>query len=252
MRIAVITAYCRETLEQLERCHQSVIGQMHYCDHFMVADGHPRPEVDGWRCFHLKIPNHNDYGDTPRIVGAASASALGYDAIAFLDADNWYEAHHLLTLVALQGRTGAQIVTSARMLRRVDDSSTLGICRESDGERFNDTNCYLIMRPVFGILRAWAFRDQQTSAVGDRIFWEAVKAHNIKRAHSPAPTVNYVTNFANHYLANGQVPPVGSKIIVRMSDGSWKPVSYSELNQSSPIQPIGNARLQLPSRSAAG
>jgi hypothetical protein len=228
MRIAVITAYCREAMEQLERCHQSVVGQMHYCDHFMVADGYPRSEIDAWKCLHLKIPNHGDYGDTPRVIGAASAVALGYDAIAFLDADNWYEPHHLLTLVSLHMKTGAQIVTCARMLRRASDSSVLGVCRESDGERFNDTNCYLITKPVFGILRAWAFRGRQTSAVGDRIFWEAVKAHDIARAHSPHPTVNYVTNFAAHYLAHGETPPDDSKMIVQVTDGTWKPVSYTE------------------------
>jgi hypothetical protein len=228
MRIAVVTAYCRETMEQLQRCHDSVAGQMHYCDHFMVADGHPRSEIDAWRCFHLRIPNHDDYGDTPRVVGAASAVALGYDAIAFLDADNWYEPHHLLTLVNLHQKTGAPIVTCARMLRRASDSSVLGVCRESDGDRFNDTNCYLITEPVFGILRAWAFRSRSSSAVGDRVFWEAVKAHDIARAHSPAPTVNYVTNFANHYLANGETPPVDSKMIVQFADGSWKPMLYTE------------------------
>jgi hypothetical protein len=228
MRIAVITAYCRETIEQLERCHRSVGEQLHFCDHILVADGHPRPEVDGWSCTHLKIPNHNDYGDTPRIVGAVSAASLGYDAVAFLDADNWYEPHHLLSLVCLQQKTGAAILTSARMLRRSKDGSALGRCRESDGERFNDTNCYLITRPAFGILSAWAFREKSESVIGDRHFWNAVKASGIARAHSPEPTINYVTTFANHYAQNGETPPDDSKMIVTFADGVTKPVSYRD------------------------
>ncbi|HEY8383115.1 MAG TPA: glycosyltransferase family A protein [Microvirga sp.] len=228
MRIAVITAYCRETLGQLERCHASVRGQMLHCDHFLVSDGYPRPEVDGWTCRHLKIPNHNDFGDTPRIVGAASAIGLGYDAVAFLDADNWYEPQHLLTLVMLQRRTGAHVVTAGRMLRRAQDGSLLGPCRESDGESFNDTNCYLITRPAFGILRAWAFLDKATAAVGDRIFWHAVKEHGIPRAHSPQPTVNYVTNFASHYVQHGEAPPADSKMIIQGEDGAWRSVSLPD------------------------
>jgi hypothetical protein len=53
----------------------------------MVADGFPVSEVDSWAgVVHIKIPNHADYGDTPRGVGAASAAANGFDAICFLDA----------------------------------------------------------------------------------------------------------------------------------------------------------------------
>jgi hypothetical protein len=43
MRVAVITPYFKEPLEQLRRCHESVANQTHgETVHFMVADGHPQ------------------------------------------------------------------------------------------------------------------------------------------------------------------------------------------------------------------
>jgi len=42
---AVITPYHRESLELLQRCHQSCLNQAHPVRHVMVADG---PRVPNW------------------------------------------------------------------------------------------------------------------------------------------------------------------------------------------------------------
>src|SRR6478752_6087165 len=100
MKIAIITAYYNEPFEMLQRCHNSVKTQIGDVTHFMISDGKPHPDVDFWDgVVHIKLPNHNDYGDTPRGVGAALAAAEGYDAICFLDADNWYEPDHIRNML---------------------------------------------------------------------------------------------------------------------------------------------------------
>lgn len=222
MRIAVVTPYCRESLEQLQVCHESVRNQTVACDHILVADGFPKPEVDGWQAQHIKGPHHNDYGDTPRLLGTASAATQGYDAILLLDGDNWFEPNHVETLLAVATQTGADVVTCARMLRRSPDLSVMGVCFESDGVHFNDTNCYLIRKKAFPLFRAWGFKDPALGIVGDRIFWNCVKnIDDIKVARSPAPTINYVTTFSCHYVQHGETPPDHAKEIVKLAAGGY-------------------------------
>jgi hypothetical protein len=109
MRVAVVTPYFREPLDWLRQCHASVRAQTHACTHVMVADGHPQSEVAGWPGLrHIALPtSHGDYGDTPRAIGSIEAIGAGFDAIAYLDADNAYAPDHIESLVELQRRTGA-------------------------------------------------------------------------------------------------------------------------------------------------
>lgn len=213
MKIAVITAYYKESAEQLTRCHNSVLAQAGDVTHIMVSDGEPHPIVDTFtRCLHLKLPNHDDFGDTPRMVGSVSASAMGFDAISYLDADNWFDADHLLILARTAVDHAFDVVTVARRLFTCD-LEELGTCPESDGSRFNDTNCYLILRPAFPALSAWAFKKKSEAVIGDRKLWKAIVDGNYRRGHLSRPTVNYVTTFAFHYLMFNRIPPPHSKVI---------------------------------------
>lgn len=216
MRVAVITPYFRESLEQLQRCHKSVADQT-YPDvtHFMVADGHPLAEIDSWPVRHMPLPwNHSDYGDTPRAVAAMSACSQRFDAIAFLDADNWYEPHHIETLVRIQAETKAHIVTATRNLIRPDDTR-LAVCTQSNGVDFCDMNCFFFTRPAFGALGQWAFKDPAASIVDDYVLWHIVKSSNARLAHSSEPTVNYRTMWALTYIQHGEEPPPGSRCMLR-------------------------------------
>jgi len=38
LRVAVVTPYCREPLETLLHCHESVRGQSYPCTHFLGAE----------------------------------------------------------------------------------------------------------------------------------------------------------------------------------------------------------------------
>ena len=96
MRVAVVTPYYKEPRGWIERCIASVAAQTHACDHFLVADGHAQDWIDGAGVRHLRLDRgHGDYGNTPRALGALLAVSEGYDAIAFLDADNWYAPEHV-------------------------------------------------------------------------------------------------------------------------------------------------------------
>jgi hypothetical protein len=228
MRIAVITPYCHEDVATLHRCHSSVLSQTVACDHFLIADGYPRPEVASWRTIHLTLPPHADYGNTPRFIGSVSAESLGYDAIALLDADNWFQPNHLETLLALQSQSGASVVTCARLLIDATDRSVLGVCRESDGDTFNDTNCYLLTRPAFALFRVWTMADPGRRVLADRLFWEAIKGSRLPRVHSSAPTVNYSASWAANYWQFHKEPPNSAKLLAASKSGSIQIISYGQ------------------------
>jgi len=202
MKIAVITPYYKESMQVLSKCHNSVVKQT-YTDitHFMVSDGFPK-----WFSFnveHLILPNAGDYGDTPRGIGAAVASSRGYDAVAFLDADNWYEPDHIERMVGVMKESGRPIVTCPRNLFK-ENGDFLGVDIESDGYEFNDTNCYLIDKSVYGINSCWMFKTKEQAQVGDRILWQAIKKLDIQVARSTRPTINYTTKLQMHYQQHGE------------------------------------------------
>lgn len=219
MKIAVITPYYKESTEVLQRCHDSVMAQT-FGDvtHIMISDGFPNDVVDTWEnTVHIKVPNHGDYGDTPRAIGGLYASNKEFEAATLLDADNWFAPNHLEVLSDLQKETGAWVVTGTRWLARPDES-VMAVCTESDGDKFCDTNCYFIMRPAFGAFGSWGFKDPKYGIIGDRFFWTRIKTsvEASKRAHCSIPTTYYQTMFATHYLAHKEQPPAGSKVIARL------------------------------------
>ena len=123
MRVAVITPYYKEPNELLEQCRASVLDQTVACDQVFVADGFPNAVVGGWHAKHFILPNaHGDAGNMGRVIGSLSAFAQGYDAVAFLDADNWYRPDHIQRLLELHRRTGAAVCTSRRSMHRADGS----------------------------------------------------------------------------------------------------------------------------------
>src|SRR5262249_19239467 len=146
LRVAVITPYYREPTEVLRHCHESVLRQTFPCTHLMAADGHPREDVSRWAVEHIILPGpHHDCGNTARGLRALSAMNRGYDAVAFLDADNWYHPDHIESMVDLHRRTGAAVCTASRTIHRADGSLMCAGGEESDGESHVDTSCFFIL-----------------------------------------------------------------------------------------------------------
>lgn len=230
MKVAIVSPYYKEKPEILKRCHDSVLAQTHAdVMHVMISDGFPCDDIDQWKnVLHVRIPDLAGVGDTPRLIGCLIAANLGVDAICMLDADNWIEPDHVELLCKMQASTGAQVVTATRMLWRMDGTQ-MGVCNESNGNQFNDTNCYFLTQAAFPALSSWSFKDPKDDLVGDRIFWDTIKRMNYSRAHCMIPTVNYQTNFAFHYQVHGETPPAGTKIIVKIDgDRYFRSMLFSE------------------------
>jgi hypothetical protein len=210
VRVAVITPYHRESAEILLNCQRSVARQTYPCLHVMVADGFPSKALEGCGIDHVQLPrSHGDIGSTPRLVGCYHAIGLGVDAVAFLDADNWYREDHIERLVAVQAKTKAAFVSSGRMLCRIDGSEMVA-CPNTDPRRFVDTNCMMFERRGFGVLSQWSLMPPYAHVIGDRVMLHHVKAARLKRAHSPEPTVFYRCGKAGIYRDLGEPVPEGA------------------------------------------
>jgi glycosyltransferase involved in cell wall biosynthesis len=211
MKIAVVTPYYQEDEAMLRACHESVRAQSHPATHILVADGHPQAWLDDAEAQHFRLPvSHRDYGDTPRAIASLSAAAQGFDAVAYLDADNWYQPNHIETLVRLRRETGAAICSTMRSMHRLD-GSLLGWCHMSDGEDFVDTNCLGVFREAFPLLTQWALMPAWAHVLDDRMIWHVLRDSGLPRAHSDEFTVCYRDAFARHYKLLGEEPPPGCK-----------------------------------------
>jgi len=217
-RVAVVTPYYKEPLSWLEKCHDSVLTQTHPCTHFMVADGHARSEVATWDVEHLTLScAHADNGNTPRAIGGLSAQAQDYDAIAYLDADNWFYPDHIAQLVDLHRSSGAVVCTSGRTIHRLD-GSRMFVDEENDGEKHVDTSCLLMTRAMFRLIPLWALMPRPMSPHCDRVFWQAIVARDAPRAHNPSATVAFRSHYRVHYQRLGEEPPDGSLHLPGRSD----------------------------------
>ena len=212
MKIAVVTPTYQTPRVWLEECLGSVARQTMACTHFLVSDGDESivaSELPGVEFLRLPRP-HQDVGNAARSVGSVCAVAGGFDAIAYLDADNWFAADHLQQMVELHQRTGAAVCSSARNL--VDlQGQLLGLCREVDGEKFVDTSCLFLTRKAFDMIAVWYRMPVTLSAIGDRVVWKAIRDANLSRAHRPIPTVHFRTHYRAHYEFYGKTPPAGAR-----------------------------------------
>jgi len=207
-RIAVVTPYYKETTEILTECHDSVAGQSIPATHFLVADGHPNPTVAGWHGIEHQVLSrpHANNGNTPRAIGSLSAIAQDFDAIAYLDADNWFRFDHLERMLDLHRSQGATICTSNRTMHR-PDGSLLYCDLENDGVTFVDTSCFFLTRRAFRLTSLWGMMPNKLAPLCDRIFWQAVQNSRLSRAHSREATVAFRSRYASHYHFCGEEPP---------------------------------------------
>ena len=211
MKVAVVTPYFNTEADWLMQCHDSVMAQTYPCVHILVADGRPLDMVDALAAQHVRLPvNCADYGDTPRGIGSVLAVSQGFDAIAYLDADNWYYPDHIATMVEMQQQTGTAVISAARNLHRLD-GSLLGLCDEVDGRNFVDTSCFFLSRAAFTLLPIWWTMPAHMHAVGDRVFFGNVRHLQLSCTHSQRPTVAYRTAFMSHYRKFGEEPPASAK-----------------------------------------
>lgn len=207
--VAVITPYYGESLEILEQCHRSVREQTYPCLHILVADGQPYTVLESWQAHHLVLPwSHHDIGSTPRLIGSYHAIGLGVEAVAFLDADNWYEATHIAELMDCHQRTGAAFLSSGRMLCQ-PDGTPLGACPNTDPDNFIDTSCMLFTEKAFHLLHHWVLMPPYAHLIGDRVMLHHIRSSGLPRHHHPVTTVNYRCGKEGIYHQLGLAVPKG-------------------------------------------
>lgn len=211
LSVAALTPYSREPLEMLERCYRSVARQTVRCEHVFVADGYPREELDGWDVRHLRLSvPHKDFGDTPRRVAGEAVIDAGFDAVVYVDADNWLRPHHVESLVACHLARGAVICHSARTFHRID-GTLLPLQQQGDNVRHVDGNCLFVSREAFDLLPLWGSWPRELSCIDDRMIWHAALACGHSHAFTGAFTMCYEAAHVSFYNAVGETPPIGAR-----------------------------------------
>lgn len=213
MKVAVITPFHDPDSPYIGRCLESVRKQT-YGDlvHVLVGDG---CTADGLplsqNTYCISLPQRtNNYGDTPRSIGVVYAFSIGVDAVLFLDSDNWYADNHVESMVHKCQSTASDVVTCRRYLSHLDGSS-LGVCRESDGVIFCDTNCLLITKNLAEEAGVWWLIPDDLHAIDDRVIWDTLVHATDNISSTGMATVYYRTAFEFHYRMFDRIPPDGCK-----------------------------------------
>ena len=219
MKVAVVTPYYREPPATLRRCIESVRAQTHaQVQHYLVADGHPQPEVTqdyaGLSCVNLP-QSHADFGDTPRAVGAMCALNEGADILCFLDADNMFEPDHVASAVAVYQKASAagQPLDAVFAFRHVFLPGHEHL-RLKDSEELRhahvDTSCFTLARSAAFLWPAWGLIPKGLGSVCDRVMLALMRQHGLRVAWTGRHTVLYESNWSAHYrLAGVPLPATG-------------------------------------------
>ncbi len=215
LRVAVITPYYCEERALLERCIRSVQDQTYPATHLVVADGHPQAWLDDSGVRHLRLDcPHADYGDTPRAIGGLLAISEGFDALCFLDADNWLDPEHVqLCVAAALGGEHPDYVIARRRFARLDGSA-LAIPDSEEAHGHVDTGCYFLLRGAFHTVARWATMPRPLACVGDRVYGATLRADGLRSVRVDRPTVNYLCTWASLFAAAGETPPDYAKLNV--------------------------------------
>jgi glycosyltransferase involved in cell wall biosynthesis len=233
MKVAVVTPYYKETDQQLEKCMSSVGKQSYPATHILVSDGYPqfwRAKLSNFE--HMTLPvSHGDAGATPRAIGAMSAFSRGYDAVAFLDADNWYEPDHIKLMVETIQLKSVDVVVATRKIMLGNDLYYVDNI-ESDGRNFADTNCMFLSVKSLHLLSYWV-TEPGKKLWSDRSFWNSIVQSKLSVAICDQPTVAYVTKWAMHYVMAGLVPPPDSVWIEKDTDGNLSHIKHKDTQHAS-------------------
>ncbi len=219
-RIAIVTPYWQEPRAVLENCLASVAAQSVACDHLLVADGAAQDWLDGAGVRHLRLDrNHADHGNVARAMGALLAAGEGYDAIAFLDADNRIDPDHVALCLAAAGeQDSAPDVVVAR--RRIElPCGTPVTVSEEPG--LIDTNCLFLLPGAYPVIARWALIPGPLAAIGDRVFHAALVSAGCRMVHTARASVTYVSRWVVHYAASGSAVPADAQSLDFDSIAGW-------------------------------
>ena len=223
MKIAIITPYFKESLDILEQCYNSVLAQEVNADHYFIADGLPRNEINSWKIKHIILEkSHDDNGNTPRGIGSKTARELNYDFIAYLDADNWFHKDHLKSLTNLYNNTKANICCSKRTFHHINGEDLNISEMPEDKFQHVDTSCFLIHNSAFEVTKIWEKMPKILSPICDRIFYKSIIIHKkYSIAFSNLRTVAFRSQYLSHYKTANQQPPENLKGLIGRESYEW-------------------------------
>ena len=208
--IYVVTPYFETNLSWLRHAHESVKAQTIPARHILICDGSEPAEVPDFQGTHVLLSrNYRDYGNTPRLVGCYDAIAQGAEAIAFLDADNWFQADHLESMINYATVNKLDACCSGRTLHRAD-GSFLARCPIVNARPYVDTSCLLVLKPAFPHMVAWVLQRQDIAAEVDQHVWNQMRMSGARLGYLDRPSVCYRTRHAAHYRLAGETPPQGT------------------------------------------
>lgn len=213
MKVAVITPYHQPNNPYLKECIASVRAQTHSdLIHVMIGDGCTLPsELLHPQLHNIPLPHRlNNYGDSPRSIGVVYAFSLGVDAVVFLDSDNWYAEDHIETLVKQCIASQSDVVTSLRFIAHLD-GSVLGVCPESDGKTFCDTNCLFVTRKLAEEAGVWWLIPDDMHVIDDRVIWDTLIHATDRISCTGKATIFYRSSFEIHYRMFNIPTPPGTK-----------------------------------------
>jgi glycosyltransferase involved in cell wall biosynthesis len=214
MKVAVITPYHDPNCPYLQQCIDSVASQTYTSIvHVTIGDGCDLPDRYKQRGLHnISLPSRlNNFGDSPRSIGVVYAFGLGVDAVLFLDSDNWFAPQHVANLVSACVESGADVVTCRRQLCHLD-GRVLGVCPESDGVIFSDTNCLLVTRKLAEEAGFWWLIPDDLHVIDDRVLWDTLIHATENITVTNHVTVYYRTAFKFHYDMFQQPAPKHAKL----------------------------------------
>jgi hypothetical protein len=214
LKVAVVTPYYRERDDILHQCHFSVLRQTYPCTHILVADGHPKVMFNEQpNTMHVVLPLQNeDMGNTPRAIGGILADRYGFDAVAYLDADNWYDPSHIEGLIEAHNANDQVPLVSCKRRFYDLEGRLLHITElEEDVNQHVDTSCWIVFRAAFSLLRAWLM-PKVLGPICDRIFLEKATHERFWRLAIDNRTVAFRTRYASHYRAAGVPEPADAKL----------------------------------------
>lgn len=207
MNVFVVTPYFNTPADWLAQCHRSVLGQTVPASHVVVCDGAAPAVIADFQGTHVILRrNYGDYGNTPRLIGCFRAVTMGADAIAFLDADNWFYPEHLAGVLAHARANGLGACSSGRMLHRLDGSRMIR-CPHVNGTEAIDTSCLVVLRPAFQHLLAWVLGKSEEAGLGDQFIWQYLRGQGVRTGFLDRGTVAYRTRHRIHYELAGETPP---------------------------------------------
>jgi hypothetical protein len=206
-KVAVITPFASTPVEYLIECNRSVLSQTYPATHIVISDGPDWPIPSELDCVRLSLEfQSNDYGDTPRASASQFALENGFDAIAYLDADNWYYPRHVESLVNGEIISGSPLGTTKRIIHRLD-GTPLCKCLNSGTPTFCDSSCAYVSREAFELLSLWSDIPSYAHAIGDRFFWHYALRRGFKPFMTNEYTVAYRAKHRSFYLRCGEQPP---------------------------------------------